>query len=199
MRRRVVRTAGRAAPRHRQPRSRAAGHARAPTAPARWDHTAPRSASWWWRPRATARCLRRCRAVPGQPGRATRPTTCPRRFEPPAGLAGRRSRTRRTTSAAAAASDGPDVRMIRRLGPPADSLSARSTKESSGHRRNALPALTWTTTRSWPPTGLPDASRHRRWRPPQGHAPSSPGRASGVGRSRPGSRGARMSHWFSTE
>ena len=107
-----------------------------------------RWASWWWQPRATARCLRRCRAVPGQSGHATRPTTCPRRFEPPPGHEGRRSRTRRTTSAAAAASDGPDVRMIRRLGPPADSRSASSTKESSGHRRNALPALTWTTTSS---------------------------------------------------
>ena len=140
-----------------------AGHARVPIAPARWARTDPRWASWSWRRRATARCLRRCRAVPGQPGHATRPTTYPRRFSLPPG-----------SRAGAHAPDEPRRQqppppMVRTSGRyddwarPRTVVGPGSTKESSGQRRKALPALTWMTTSSSSAADLRGTSRRRHW------------------------------------
>lgn len=66
-----------------------------------------------------------------------------------------RVRAAATTACAASASDGPDVRMIRRSREDDESRTANSTNDANGQRRNTLPALTWMTTsgrggaRSW--------------------------------------------------
>ena len=64
---------------------------------------------------------------------------------------------------AACASDGPDVRMIRRAGSRRASATTSASNDSRGHRRNGLPALTWITTRGWTP--LIPAARSRRSTP----------------------------------
>ena len=61
-----------------------------------------------------------------------------------------RARASSAIAAAAAASDGPDVRMIRRFGSFDASRHTSSTNDADGQRRNGLPALTCTTI-----TGLP--------------------------------------------
>ena len=68
----------------------------------------------------------------------------------------RRARASSAIAAAAAASDGPDVKMIRRFGSFDASRHTRSTNDAEGQRRNGLPALTCTTTNRLA------GSRHRR-------------------------------------
>ena len=99
---------------------------------------------------------------------------------------------------AASASDGPDVRRIRRAGSRRTSASVTAWNEASGQRRNGLPALTWITTsgvlgadagRAQPRVGPGGGRRDRR--------PSRPRRRPGRAAAMPS--GASRSHWLRTE
>ena len=61
-----------------------------------------------------------------------------------------RARAPSAIAVAAAASEGPDVKMIRRFGSFDARRHARSTKAAEGQRRKGFPALTCTTITGWP-------------------------------------------------
>ena len=191
----VARPAGQVEPLDRR-RRHVRRAATAPIGPAASARTVRLSARPTWPRHAAARCPRRRRPRRGPPGSAAPPASirrrsgCDRSADPPSGS---RCRARSTMARAASASDGPDVRMIRRSGSFAASCTANSTKWSAGHRRKGLPALTWTTTsrcagpmpasarrRSTAAAAAADSSIPTRWRTRSGAAGSA-GRGGGAG------------------
>ena len=108
-----------------------------------------------------------------------------------------RARAASVTRRAASASDGPDATMMRRRGSPSARAAIIEENESSGQRRNSLPALTCTTTsRSSAPMPA-DSSRRATRSTLAASSAISTGSRSGVQSSIPS--GASRSHWLTTE
>ena len=111
------------------------------------DDRRPRSS----RRRAAARCRPQCTPPRGRPARGARRGRT-RRCRARVGASGAelRPRPRRRSRARRRASDGPDVRMMRRARvAPRQLRTISATNDSAGQRRNGLPALTCMTTSGW--------------------------------------------------
>lgn len=117
---------------------------------------------------------------------------------PPSGPSNRRASA--AIRAAAARSDGPELRTIRRHGDAPASAETSRVNAASGQRRNGLPALTWITTSScadvMPQSSSRSATRASAWASPAICTASRAGSGSPCGQP---SIASSKSHWFRTE